>query len=117
MPLYVADGSIDHTTLQTVPEQFIIFYSSIVHGEMWCPDCRAVDQLVKETFSEEYPAALIVYVGNKAQWRNPSHVYRQAPWRITGVPTIVKMADGKEVARLVDETEILERLQAFVKTD
>lgn len=89
MPLYVADGSIDHTTLQTVPEKFVIFYSSIVDGQMWCPvsefiiilldtvytvtdnlllqDCRAVDQLVKETFSEEGPAAIIVYVGNKAQ--------------------------------------------------
>lgn len=30
-------------------------------------DCRAVDQLVKETFPEEGPAAIIVYVGNKAQ--------------------------------------------------
>lgn len=39
MPLYVADGSIDHLTLQTVPERYVIFYASEVHGTMWCPVC------------------------------------------------------------------------------
>ena len=38
MPLYEADPSIDHYTLQKVPEQFILFYSSIADdGQMWCP--------------------------------------------------------------------------------
>ena len=38
MPLYEADSSIDRYTLQKVPEQFIIFYSSITNdGQMWCP--------------------------------------------------------------------------------
>ena len=39
MPLYYADDSIDCYTLHRVPEQFIIFYSSITaeNGQMWCP--------------------------------------------------------------------------------
>lgn len=37
MPLYVADGSIDPVTLQNVPDEFVIFYASIIDGEMWCP--------------------------------------------------------------------------------
>ena len=38
MPLYEADDSIDPYTLHRVPEQFIIFYSSITEdGQMWCP--------------------------------------------------------------------------------
>ena len=38
MPLYFADDSIDPYTLHRVPEQFIIFYSSITEdGQMWCP--------------------------------------------------------------------------------
>ena len=38
MPLYYADDSIDPYTLHRVPEQFIIFYSSITEdGQMWCP--------------------------------------------------------------------------------
>lgn len=91
MPLYEADGSIDPITLQTVPDRYVIFYSSVVDGEMWCPvssfdltrveslaltathfahlqDCRAVEQLVKETFSEDSPVScLIVYVGDRTQ--------------------------------------------------
>jgi len=37
MPLNTADSSIDSVSLLTVPEQYIIFYSSIVDGRMWCP--------------------------------------------------------------------------------
>jgi hypothetical protein len=37
MPLYTADPSIDHLSLLLVPEKFIIFYSSIVDGQLWCP--------------------------------------------------------------------------------
>ena len=38
MPLYYADDSIDPFTLHRVPEQFIIFYSSVTEdGQMWCP--------------------------------------------------------------------------------
>jgi hypothetical protein len=39
MPLYQADDSIDPYTLLRVPEQFIIFFSSITteDGQMWCP--------------------------------------------------------------------------------
>ncbi|KAF8971733.1 hypothetical protein BDZ97DRAFT_1141472 [Flammula alnicola] len=118
MPLYVADGSIDPLTLKTVPEHYIIFYSSIVHGEMWCPDCRAVEQLVKETFSNEDsgPEGLIVYVGDRTQWKTPSNIYRQEPWHISSVPTIVKLIDGKEVSRLVDDAAILKELATFVKS-
>jgi hypothetical protein len=69
MPLYEADASIDCYSLQTVPEQFLIFYSSITteDGQMWCPDCRAVENLVRNTFSDDGPAALMVYVGDRTQ--------------------------------------------------
>ncbi|KAF8204029.1 hypothetical protein BJ912DRAFT_1052777 [Pholiota molesta] len=116
MPLYEADGSIDPRTLQTVPDRYVIFYSSVVDGEMWCPDCRAVEQLVKETFSDESLSGLIVYVGDRTQWKTPSNIYRQEPWHITSVPTIVKQIDGKEVGRLEDDTAILKDLKNFVKS-
>ncbi|KDR85746.1 hypothetical protein GALMADRAFT_234806 [Galerina marginata CBS 339.88] len=115
MVLHVADGSIDNRTLTTVPERFIIFYSSIVDGEMWCPDCRVIDNLVKETFSAGGPEALIVYVGNRNQWKNPTNVYRQEPWKLTNVPTIVRLKDGKEDGRLGDDVQILSSLAEFVK--
>ena len=86
MPLYKADDSIDpYTLLHRVPEEFIIFYSSITEdGQMWCPvntlpispipsnvnilqECRAVEGTVKATFEVDGLAALVVYVGNRAQ--------------------------------------------------
>ena len=35
---------------------------------LFIEDCRVVEKLVKETFSEQGPGALIVYVGNKPQF-------------------------------------------------
>lgn len=116
MPLYTADGSIDHLSLQTVPEQFVIFYSSVVDGKLWCPDCRDVDPLVNEIFSpEDGPPALVVYVGNRQQWKTPDNIWRQEPWNVTGVPSIVQIKDGKPAARLVEDEIVESRLKAFVK--
>jgi len=87
MPLHYADDSIDPISLLKVPERFIIFYSSVVDGEMWCPvrpgsglqtrcaltkknllqDSRRVEKIVKDTFSATGPDGLIVYVGTRSQ--------------------------------------------------
>lgn len=93
MPLHYADSSINLSALATVPEKYLIFYSSEVNGQMWCPvclaikniyrrkhvelkliddlwfkDCRRVDSLVKSAFSEETgPDGLIVFVGDRTQ--------------------------------------------------
>ncbi|KAF5323542.1 hypothetical protein D9611_005618 [Ephemerocybe angulata] len=115
MPLYTADSSIDHLSLQTVPEKFIVFYSSVVDGQLWCPDCRDVDPLIKEVFEpEDGPSALIVYVGNRQQWKTPDNIWRQEPWKITGVPSVVRLEDGKPGERLVED-DIATQLKEFVK--
>jgi len=114
MPLHIADGSIDLHSLKNVPEKFLIFYSSIVDGKLWCPDCVAVDNLVRETFSAaDSPSALIVYVGDRAQWKSPSNAFRGDPWELTSIPTIVKLGDPKGEDRLVLD-EITQRLTNFV---
>ncbi|PPQ66376.1 hypothetical protein CVT26_011095 [Gymnopilus dilepis] len=117
MPLIYADGSIDPITLFKVPEHFVVFYSSVVNGEMWCPDCRQVEGIVKEVFSGNGPDALIVYVGDRTQWKKPDNIYRQEPWHISNVPTIIRLKDGKEDGRLSDEKQILSQLKTFVKSE
>ncbi|TFK30947.1 hypothetical protein FA15DRAFT_699361 [Coprinopsis marcescibilis] len=112
MPIYFADPSIDPVSLQSVPEQFLIFYSSVVNGEMWCPDCRAVDSLIQETFGPDGPTALIVYTGTRQQWKTPANIFRQEPWNITGVPSVVRVKDGE---RLVESQVTQERLAELVK--
>lgn len=114
MPLYEAERSIDR---YRVPDQFVIFYSSITteDGQMWCADCRAVEDLVRNTFSDEGPAALVIYVGDRIQWKSPSNIYRQEPWKITNVPTIVRLREGQDVGRLASDSDIIEGLSEFVK--
>ncbi|KAF9531943.1 hypothetical protein CPB83DRAFT_891282 [Crepidotus variabilis] len=117
MPLHTADGSITHSALATVPERFLVFYSSEVDGEMWCPDCRKVDTLVKDTFSQSGPEGLILpFNGDICRWRKPGNPYRTEPWSVSNVPTIIKLQDGKEVSRLDDDTKIVKELSSFVKT-
>ncbi|KIY43850.1 hypothetical protein FISHEDRAFT_52191 [Fistulina hepatica ATCC 64428] len=115
MPLKFVDASVDSKSL--AEERYIVFYSSIVGGRMWCPDCRAVEGLVKQTFGNDSasPSATVVYVGNVAEWKSPSNTFRSAPWKVTNVPTILKMQNGKEVDRLGDDVAIQQRLSEFVK--
>ncbi|KAF8899089.1 hypothetical protein BD779DRAFT_1486964 [Infundibulicybe gibba] len=93
MPLNYADaGSIDPFHLQSVPEDFLIFYSSVVDGKLWCPDCVEVEDIVQQTFNNtDGPSALIVYVGDRKQWKTPDNVFRGEPWKVQSVPTIIKV--------------------------
>ncbi|KAI9638780.1 uncharacterized protein MKK02DRAFT_41807 [Dioszegia hungarica] len=105
---------------------YLIFYSSIVDGpngqpkQMWCPDCRDVEGIVKATFGgAKQPKAVIWWVGEKAEsrWRTPTN-HARSHWNVQSVPTILRLEEGKETARLV-EGEILDqdRLAEFVKTE
>lgn len=90
MPLIIADQG--PLALRAAPNRFLVFYSSPVNGELWCPDCRAVEHLVKDTFTgEETPDALIVHVGDRSQWKVESNPYRKNPWHLTNIPTIIKL--------------------------
>ncbi|QRV80190.1 thioredoxin-like protein [Ceratobasidium sp. AG-Ba] len=95
---------------------FLVFYSDIVDGQMWCPDCRNVEQVVKRAFdNEDGPTGIIRWVGNRADWKSPSNVYRR-DYGVSSVPTIIRLKDGKEDARLVDR-EILDsaKLKEFLE--
>ncbi|EEB94596.1 hypothetical protein MPER_06563 [Moniliophthora perniciosa FA553] len=104
MPIQVADGSLAEVPSQLPSDGYVVFYSSIVDGQLWCPDCREVESLIKDTFSPpDAPPAVIVYVGDKPA----------GPWNLTSIPTIVKLVNGKEHGRLVED-EIAPKLNFFV---
>ena len=47
MPLYIADaGSIGPHALTLVPEEYLVFYASPVHGELWCPVLSKIDRII-----------------------------------------------------------------------
>ncbi|TRM65037.1 hypothetical protein BD626DRAFT_567891 [Schizophyllum amplum] len=106
----------DTAMLEAAPEEYFIFYSSVVDGKMWCPDCRDVEGRVNATFTgAKAPSALIVFVGDRPKWKSQDNVYRQAPYTISGVPTLLKLEDGKEVARLVEGDILTSKLDELLE--
>ncbi|ESK92668.1 duf953 domain protein [Moniliophthora roreri MCA 2997] len=98
MPLQVTNGSLAELPSQLPSDGYVVFYSSIVDGQLWCPDCRKVESLVKDTFSTpDAPPAVIVYVGDKPAWKTLSNVFRGEPWNLTSIPTIVKLINVRTI--------------------
>jgi len=114
MPLH--ESKIKPLSWEDIKEQFVIFYASKGdNGIMWCPDCLAVKEVVEETFDkEDAPSALVIYVGQKPEWKSPKNEWRHQPWDVQTIPTIVRLHDGK---RLVDQGPIKENLKALVERD
>ncbi|CCM00024.1 uncharacterized protein FIBRA_02050 [Fibroporia radiculosa] len=114
MPLsHSADPAELSSLAGSIRDQFLVFYSSRdASGALWCPDCIAVDRLVQNTFGpSDGPSALIVYVGQKAEWKSPTNPFRGEPWKVESVPTIIRVQDG---ARLVDG-DIARTLASFLQ--
>ncbi|KAI0734394.1 hypothetical protein C8Q72DRAFT_770184 [Fomitopsis betulina] len=104
MPIHETEDPAHLSALASVDQAFLVFYSSRdVSGTLWCPDCRDVEELVQKTFGpKDAPSALIVYIGQRAAWKDPGNPFRGEPWNVQGVPTIIRARDG---ARLEEEIE------------
>lgn len=113
MTLIVAETHIAPSSLADAGTEYLVFFASKVDGRMWCGDCRAVDGLVQKTFGPEGPTALLVYVGDKPTWKSADNVFRGEPWKLKSVPTIIKLHDRQEIARLVED-EVQEHLASLV---
>ncbi|KAK7415977.1 hypothetical protein QQZ08_012170 [Neonectria magnoliae] len=81
---------------------YVVYFAS---GEpSWCPDCQEALPALNNVFGpDSAPTAYIVRVGSFQEWRGPKkNKYRSPPYSIEGVPTVVKIENGKEIARLGD---------------
>ncbi|KAI0285389.1 hypothetical protein BGY98DRAFT_945669 [Russula aff. rugulosa BPL654] len=116
MPLNTVPSTLELSSYEGIKEDFVIFYSSRDEsGRMWCPDCRDVEDIVARTFAPaDGPSGLIIYVGQRPEWKAETNKFRSAPWRIESIPTIVKLKDGAEVGRL-GEGEVISNLAAMVE--
>ncbi|KZT08663.1 uncharacterized protein LAESUDRAFT_648851 [Laetiporus sulphureus 93-53] len=116
MPLHTTEDPAEPHTLRpldAIREDFLIFWASRDEtGKPWCPDCIAVDNIIQNTFQPPTgPSALLVYVGQRPEWKSPSNPFRGEPWQVESIPTIIRLRDG---ARLV-EKEIEHSLASFLK--
>ncbi|KAI0695648.1 hypothetical protein BC835DRAFT_1273059 [Cytidiella melzeri] len=100
MPLRYTEDPAATATVHDASDKYLIFYSSCdENGKMWCPDCRAVEEIVQKTFSSPNgPSGLIVYVGQRTEWKSLSNPFRGEPWKVESIPTVIRVEDG---ARLV----------------
>lgn len=67
---------------------------------MWCPDCVAVESLVRETFEGvDAPKGIIHWVGQREEWKLPGGAENEARkvWGVTGVPTVMKIQEVSEI--------------------
>jgi len=115
MPLDTIEDPFELSSYESVKQSFVIFYASRDDdGKMWCPDCRIVEDLIERTFAPaDSPSGLIVYVGQRIEWKTEANFFRAAPWHIRSIPTVVKLQGAKEVGRLVED-QIVGDLPTFV---
>ncbi|KAF9772544.1 hypothetical protein IL306_009736 [Fusarium sp. DS 682] len=112
MPLINADTP----PTSTDDTHYVVYFAS---GEpSWCPDCRDALPALNAVFGgTSDPTAHIVRVGSREEWRStPPNKYRLAPYNVNGVPTVVKVVNGKEVGRLGDqESQVESSLRKLVE--
>ena len=75
----------------TTDDHYVVYFAS---GEpSWCPDCRDALPALQTIFgADSAPTAYIVRVGERTEWKgNPQNKYRNEPYNIQGVPTVVKL--------------------------
>jgi hypothetical protein len=89
---------------------FVVFTSDRdSDNNYWCPDCVTALPAVLRAAETAGASLLEVGVGGRAAWRgNAVHAFRQAPLSVSGVPTLVRLAeDGATVvaARMGPELE------------
>lgn len=87
MPLIDADTPPQAT--EATPH-YVVYFAS---GEpSWCPDCRDAVPALQAVFGKDSdPTAHLVRVGSRDVWRTRDNKYRQAPYNIQGVPTVVRI--------------------------
>ena len=74
---------------------YLILYSppDPVTHKLWCPDCRAVEEPVRQAFNANGgPKGIIHWVGQRDEWRKPDNEAR-ARWNVNNVPTILKLVE------------------------
>ncbi|KAF9225545.1 hypothetical protein BS17DRAFT_700604 [Gyrodon lividus] len=120
MPLREVQFPSDAKSFGSGKEKILVFFSSRVPETnlLWCPDCVAVEKLIIDTFdSDQGPSGVLVYVGQKSEWKTLDNIFRKEPWKVTAIPTIIKLNNaGEEIGRLVDGQNLIsEELSSFIQ--
>ncbi|KAF8178630.1 hypothetical protein K438DRAFT_1844139 [Mycena galopus ATCC 62051] len=90
---------------------YVLFFASLVDGQSWCPDCRAIADKVQKAFEgPDAPPLTIVYVGLKPEWKSQENIFRGSPWKVSGVPTLFHVDKGAVAHRYEEDPDIIQKL-------
>ncbi|KAH8678631.1 hypothetical protein BGZ60DRAFT_401488 [Tricladium varicosporioides] len=100
------------------PAYLIVLSSFAENGAYWCGDCRKADPYIRAKFDNQEGFAKVVYAGSKAEWKDPGNPWRQTPFSITHLPTIIKITEDGKFERLIEDECYNEQvLDAFVDVE
>ncbi|GAA6052395.1 hypothetical protein JCM3770_000221 [Rhodotorula araucariae] len=111
MPLLPPGDLADpHAILRQVPAtaspsapHYLVLFASVDPntGKPWCPDCSEVQGEVERFIPDS--KSTLVFVGDRDQWRDPNNRWRQAPFNVNRIPTIIRVEQGGDaVANSLD---------------
>jgi len=94
---------------------FLVVYASLTNGRSWCGDCRSAEPFVNSKFASGGDEVKVIYAGQPAEWRKSDNPWRQAPFSVTNLPTLIKVTSEGVWEKLVEGDVYNQRkLDAFV---
>ncbi|KAK2625987.1 hypothetical protein QTJ16_004249 [Diplocarpon rosae] len=122
MPLHVSsepasavEAFLESSATASRPSFLVVYASRGADGQSWCGDCRDAEPVVNSKFADGEAVVKIVYAGQRDEWRSAENPWRRAPFSITNLPTLVKVAGDGRWERLVEaDVANQEKLDAFV---
>lgn len=67
----------------------LFWASNDERGRPWCRDCENAKEPVTRNILDR--ESTLVYVGDRATWNDPKHPFRQAPFSVERVPTVIRV--------------------------
>ncbi|GAA5857745.1 hypothetical protein JCM5353_001472 [Sporobolomyces roseus] len=88
-------SSIPSSTSSNSPH-YLVFLSSVdpSSGQMWCGDCRDTQQTIEKLVPDNQ--SQLVFVGEKSEWKSPDSPWRQAPFNLKAIPTIIRVEESSQ---------------------
>ena len=108
-----------YSHVSSYPDPLVMFTSGFnVNGDLWFPDCRLSEPVVKRLAAEHGAKLVLCNVGSMEFWKNKDHPFRHdKKLKLDAIPTLMKWStemnepkhrlDGKimETCRNVDDVE------------
>ncbi|KAF6845206.1 thioredoxin-like protein 5 [Colletotrichum musicola] len=100
---------------ETGKPAYLVVYASHRNGRSWCGDCTAAEPYIEKKFGGDAETVRVVYAGLPDEWRTKDNAWRQAPFNVTNLPTLIKVSGNNKWEKLV-EADVYDqnKLDAFV---